>query len=139
MNRARRTGRTRQAGLSLIEVLVSILIFSIGILGMVGLQARAVQYSVDAEDRTRAALLANEIVSEMWAQQTLTLPAARVTAFETRAQTAADPLYLAPTADVDVSAPAAGVVTVTITWRSGATKRTADTQDSRYITQVAMP
>ena len=139
MNRNRRKGRIRQAGLSLIEVLVSILIFSFGILGMVVLQARAVQYSVDAEDRTRAALLANEIVSEMWAQQSMSLASARVTAFETRAQTATDPLYLAPTADVDVSAPNAGVVTVTITWRSGATKRTSDTQDSRYVTQVAMP
>jgi type IV pilus assembly protein PilV len=54
----------------LIEVLVSILIFSFGILGTVALYARAVQYSTNAEDRSRAALLANEIVSAMWLRGT---------------------------------------------------------------------
>lgn len=54
-----------QTGLSLIEVMISILIFSIGILGLVGLQARAVQFSSDSEDRNRAALLADELVGYM--------------------------------------------------------------------------
>jgi len=53
--------RRNLAGVSLIEVLVSILIFSFGIVGLIGLQARALQYSTSAEDTTRAALLANEL------------------------------------------------------------------------------
>jgi type IV pilus assembly protein PilV len=55
-----------QRGVLLLEVLISILIFSLALLGLVGLQARAIQYSVDAEDRSRASLLANQIVAAMW-------------------------------------------------------------------------
>ena len=58
--------RRRQAGMSLIEVLTAVLIFSIGILGLVGLHARATQFSVSAEDTNRAALLANEMVTAVW-------------------------------------------------------------------------
>ena len=47
--------------MALIEVLVSILIFSFGVLGLIGLEASAINYSVDAEDRSRAALFASEI------------------------------------------------------------------------------
>ena len=56
-----------QRGFTLVEVLVSLLVFSIGVLGMVGLQARAIQFSVDAEDRSKAAMVANEVISWMWA------------------------------------------------------------------------
>ncbi|SEF28182.1 type IV pilus modification protein PilV [Variovorax sp. NFACC27] len=60
------SGAPRQSGFALLEVLVSILIFSFGVLGLVGLQARAISLSTDAEDRNRAALLANDIASAMW-------------------------------------------------------------------------
>lgn len=56
--------------MTLLEVLVSILIFSIGLLGTVALQARATQFATTAEDRTRAALLANELAAEMWTRGT---------------------------------------------------------------------
>ena len=122
--------------MTLLEVLVGILIFSIGILGIVGLQARAVQLSVDSEDRSRAALLANEIVSTMWTQNTLTLPTATTDAWLARVQ---DPTVSGlPSANGTVSAPDVnGVVTVTITWRSPA-KIAAD-GDSTYSTRVVMP
>jgi len=61
--------RRRQAGMSLIEVLTAVLIFSLGILGLVGLQARATQFSVSAEDTNRAALLASELVTTLWLNQ----------------------------------------------------------------------
>jgi len=50
----------------MIEVLVSILLFSLGILGLVGLQASAIQFSVEADMRNRAALIANEVSTAMW-------------------------------------------------------------------------
>jgi type IV pilus assembly protein PilV len=126
--------RRRQRGMTLLEVLVSLLIFSFGVLGMVALQARAVQYSVDAEDRTKAAAIANEIVSSMWAQRTLSLPSATITNFQTLAQNpAAGGL---PNAAIAVTS-AGGVATVTITWKSPA-KRSSD-PNSTYFTQVAMP
>jgi type IV pilus assembly protein PilV len=62
--------------MALIEALVSILIFSFGILGLIGLEASAIDYSVNAEDRTRASLLANEIASSMWLTGTVNVAAA---------------------------------------------------------------
>ena len=56
----------RQAGFTLIEVLVSILIFAVGVLGLVAFQARAVAAATDIEDRNTAAAVANELVSNMW-------------------------------------------------------------------------
>ena len=50
----------------LIESLLAILIFSLGILALVGLQAAAVKQSADAKYRTEAALLANEVIGQMW-------------------------------------------------------------------------
>lgn len=51
----------------LIEVLVAVLIFSVGILGIVGLQGSAVKASSDAKYRSEAGLLANELIGQMWA------------------------------------------------------------------------
>lgn len=53
----------QQRGASLIEVLVSILLITTGIFGLVALQAKAVSMSIDAENRNRAALLMNEFVN----------------------------------------------------------------------------
>ena len=120
-------------GFTLLEVLVSLLVFSFGVLGMVGLQARAIQFSVDAEDRTKAAVIANEVISWMWAQKTLTVPAAVIADFQTQAQSAGLPSNVT----IDVPAPVGGVATVTITWKSPS-KKTSDSNSS-YFTQVAMP
>ena len=58
-----------QQGMVLIEALVGILIFSIGILAMLGMQAVGVQTTVDAKYRSDAAFLANQVVSQMWVDQ----------------------------------------------------------------------
>jgi type IV pilus assembly protein PilV len=55
-----------QSGVMLIEALIAILIFSVGILGLVGLQASAVTASTDAKYRSEAALLSNEVIGKMW-------------------------------------------------------------------------
>ncbi|RVT86346.1 type IV pilus modification protein PilV [Inhella crocodyli] len=61
-----RSGLQAQQGFMLLEVLVAILIFAVGILGLVGLQANAVQQSGMAKARADASLLANELVGQMW-------------------------------------------------------------------------
>jgi type IV pilus assembly protein PilV len=60
--RSRRSAR----GVMLIEALIAILIFSVGILALVGLQSRAVSQTTDARYRSEAAFLANEIVGRIW-------------------------------------------------------------------------
>lgn len=46
----------------MIEVLVTLVLISIGVLGMVALQARTIQYTQDAVQRNTAAMLANDLV-----------------------------------------------------------------------------
>lgn len=57
----------RQRGGSLLEALIAILLFSIGVLGMVGLLSSSIRASNDARYRTEAANLANGMVADMWA------------------------------------------------------------------------
>ncbi len=50
----------------LLEALVAILIFSMGILAIVGLQASSVRLAGDAKYRADANLLANRLIGSMW-------------------------------------------------------------------------
>jgi type IV pilus assembly protein PilV len=58
--------RRHHQGFMLLEVLIAMLIFALGVLGLVGLQASAVQQSSQAKYRTDATLLANELIGAMW-------------------------------------------------------------------------
>ncbi len=53
-------------GFMLLEVLIAVLIFALGVLGLVGLQANAVKQSGQAKYRADATLLANELIGQMW-------------------------------------------------------------------------
>jgi type IV pilus assembly protein PilV len=56
-----------QQGIALLEGLIAILIFSFGILGIMGLQAASIQNASEAKYRSDANLLANQIMGQMWA------------------------------------------------------------------------
>ena len=58
--------RKLQSGVMLLEVLIAILIFSVGILGVVGMQASTIKASRDGKYRSEAGLLANELIGQMW-------------------------------------------------------------------------
>lgn len=55
-----------QQGVMLIEALIGLAIFSIGILALIGLQAAAIANSTEAKYRSDAAYLAQKIVSMIW-------------------------------------------------------------------------
>ncbi|WP_310387702.1 fimbrial assembly protein [Roseateles sp.] len=74
----------RQKGIALIEVLAATLLISFGLLGLVSLQAKAVQYSVSAEDSQRAAVLASDLAAEMWGANTAAVGAGVVAAWAGR-------------------------------------------------------
>ena len=59
--------RHRQSGAMLLEALIAILMFSLGVLGIVGLQAVSIKLAGDAKYRSDAALLAEEMLGQMWA------------------------------------------------------------------------
>lgn len=129
-----------QSGVLLIEVMIAILIFSFGLLGLAGLQANATQNSTNAEERIRASLLANDMVSMLWVKQSVnntnttaaisTAAAADITAWQT--QVAASGL---PNAAGTVAF-AGNLATVTITWKSPS-KKAAD-NSNQYVTSIAV-
>jgi type IV pilus assembly protein PilV len=55
-----------QKGSVLLESLISILIFSIGLLGLVGLAAQALNQSGQSKARNDASNLASELIGDMW-------------------------------------------------------------------------
>lgn len=59
----------RQHGIALVEALIAILIFSLGILAIVGLQAATIKRTTDAKYRVDASFLANQVLGEMWAKR----------------------------------------------------------------------
>lgn len=121
-------------GMTLIEILVSLLIFSFGILSLVALQSRAVQFSVSAEDTNRASLFANEIGAAMWNAQSTSLPAATIEAWRERIQDTVNGGLPNGDGTVDV---AGGIATVTVTWRPTSGPKLV--VDNRFVTQVLIP
>lgn len=54
-----------ERGYVLLEALVALLIFSLGLLGMIGFQAASTRIVTDSRFRTEAAILADELISKM--------------------------------------------------------------------------
>lgn len=61
-----RTCPRSQRGSALLEALFAILIFSIGLLALVALQAVSIKNSIDAKYRSDASYVANQIIAQMW-------------------------------------------------------------------------
>ena len=61
--------RDPQTGVMLIEALIAILIFSIGILAVVGMQGTAIKNVTQSKSRSDAAMLANQLIAQMWADK----------------------------------------------------------------------
>jgi type IV pilus assembly protein PilV len=59
----------KQHGLSMIEILVTLTIVAFGLLGILGLQARALSYQKDSFDRKAAAELVSQLTEVMRANQ----------------------------------------------------------------------
>jgi len=126
---------SQQKGIMLLEALVGILIFSIGILAMLGMQAVGIRNTMDSKYRSEAAYLANEIVGQMWVDRSNIASYddagagnARRTAWNTRVaslmpQDPASPSTTAPT--ISISGRQA---TVTVRW-----KPPGETTISQYV------
>lgn len=128
-----------QRGTMLLEVLVSVLIFSFGLLGLVGLQARATQFSLDAEDRNRAALLADDLAAQMRLARTVSLGTTRIDAWTKRVQgldleTDQPTGQGLPNATATVT-PSGNTALIEITWRH---PRQAVGSENRLATEVVL-
>jgi type IV pilus assembly protein PilV len=136
--------RHGQSGAFLLEALIGILIFSLGILGIVGLQAQAIRFTNDAEFRAEAVYLANSLISQMWADNRKTLKANYDSAVggpkyaqfkadvntRLRGATVADPIVKVDTADLPAAVTkTSSVVQVQIFWQMP-----GDSSQHNYIT-----
>lgn len=122
-------------GVSVLEVLVALLLLSLGVIGMAALHARAIQYALDAEDRNRAALLANELSSTMWLNRSTTVASATLTSWQTKVSTVSGNGL--PNGSGSVSVDGSGVATITISWRPPS--RPSSAGNLQYVTKVVLP
>src|SRR3989304_939163 len=57
--------RPDQRGFSLIEVLIALLVFMFGVMGLLAVQGNAVRFSSDAQQRADATFLADQLLARM--------------------------------------------------------------------------
>lgn len=60
------TPRSAQGGLVLLEGLLAAVVFSLGILGIISLQANLMKLTTTSKDRIDASLIANQKIAESW-------------------------------------------------------------------------
>lgn len=63
----------RESGLTLIEVLIALVVLSIGLLGLAGLQAQGMRFNHEAYLRTQATILAYDMLDRMRANRAAAL------------------------------------------------------------------
>jgi len=74
MNRVSFSPKSAQRGVALIEAMVAILLFSIGVLAVAGLQASMLRNAGDAKYRADAAYIAQQRLALLWANPGTVLP-----------------------------------------------------------------
>lgn len=152
-----------QAGVMLLEALIAILVFSFGILAIVGLQASAIKSTSDAKFRADAAFLANQILGVIWSDDRANLAGyshraalvpdssnpcgagagvastnANVISWLGTASAAGTVNYFLPSAEAQIVTDAAtGLVTVRLCWRQKATDEGGNAVTPSVFTTVA--
>ena len=66
--------KSPQLGSVLLEALIAILLFSMGMLALAGVQAAAIKNAAEAKYRAEASILANQIIAQMWGENPANLP-----------------------------------------------------------------
>ncbi len=129
--------RRRQQGTTLIEIVISILLLSLGLLGLVGLHARTLQSTDDAEYRGSAALAANELTTAMWDSFSHTNNTAVQAAWTAWQSVASRAL---PSGNYTVGTPNTnGAVVITISWVAPGRQAASQSVTSQYFTTVTIP
>lgn len=125
-----------QAGASLLEVMVAVLIISFGILGLVGLQVKASSISIAAEDRNRASLLANDFISTMQARGEI--PSGELLeALEDRAQDMQKGGL--PSGEFKTVKISNNLVAVTVQWTPTNRQSSGEGEIAKYTTVAVLP
>ena len=132
-----------QQGMMLLEALIAILIFSIGILGLVAMQGTAISNVADAKYRSDASFLADQLIAQIWVDRANIgsydyrsggAPPAALTSWVNRVnaslpQSAANP----PIVAVDVPT---GAVDITVQWQQPNAATSAPPRRYRTVTVI---
>jgi type IV pilus assembly protein PilV len=100
-----------QHGAVLLEAMIAILIFSMGVLAIVGLQAAMIKNTADSKYRADAGFIAQERIGQIWAD-----PDPTRVGYVSFVEANTDISTLLPAGTRTVTQPVAGQFTVTITW-----------------------
>ncbi len=103
-NRAARLPVGRCDGLTLIEVMIALIVLSIGILGLATLQTASLNFNNGASQRTQATVLAYDMADKMRANRPAAQAGAYDIAFEDPAPACAAPSTAGTVAEQDISA-----------------------------------
>jgi type IV pilus assembly protein PilV len=104
--RSIRSPKRHQDGVALLEALIAILIFSLGILGLIGLQAVSAHTTSMAKERIDASFVASQRIADIWGD------IANMSSYaETTTTVASLPSGKRTTTVVG------NIVTVTVTWK----------------------
>jgi len=101
-----------QQGVVLLESLIAILIFSMGVLAVVGLQAAMIKNTSDSKYRAEASFIAQQRLGMMWAD-----PINLADYVEDHTDIS-PPAGMLPNGTRTVTLPAAGEVSVMVTWQA---------------------
>ncbi|MCR4297972.1 MAG: prepilin-type cleavage/methylation domain-containing protein [Gallionella sp.] len=100
--------RPSQQGVVLVEAMIAILIFSMGVLAIVGLQAAMIKNTADSKYRADASYIAQQRIGMMWSD-----PGNLASYIEANT----DISTLLPGGTRTVTQPVAGQFVVTVTWQ----------------------
>lgn len=119
-------------GVALIEVLVSVLLLAVGILGVIGLQGTLIQASTDNRNRANATLLAGEVLSGLWTGTPTTDFSGYTGALPSTNPVATRITSSLPRGTATLTGTAAGVVTVAVSWQM------PNASTPSFVTQTAV-
>lgn len=111
-----------QRGSILLEGLIAILIFSMGILALMGMQAQSIKNTGDAKYRADASFLANKVIARMWTSNAATLQGDFQTGgplfTQWRTNDVQGPSTGLPNGNATITFGANRVVTVSVLWQA---------------------
>lgn len=112
-------GARGQKGFMLLEAMIAIVIFSFGVLAIVGLQAVSIKQASQAKYRTQASFLANELIGQLWVDRAAIVSGYRVPDAWSNRVAAALPSgtgSVSVATNPNVTTGTQYVVTVTVSW-----------------------
>lgn len=130
---SRNPAAQNQTGFVILDALIAILLFSVGVLGLIALQSAMTKSQLESKVRADASYLANELVAQIWSDT------ANINAYLSDCEShgpcktwQSKVTAALPSGEGAVSPDASGGIIITITWTN-----TAGDQH-RYVTQTSV-